>query len=211
MPWIKTIPSGPFETNAFLVGADDSDEAVLIDAPPQCRDKVKAELAEAGRSLTAVLITHSHFDHILDAGLFSAEDVPLYAHRDAVDGIENPQTLGLIPTPDGGFTGGSVARQISGGETLKIAGLEFLVLEVPGHSDGSLAFHCPALSICFSGDLVFRGSVGRTDLPGGDFDVLAESIQTAIYTMNDDTVLYPGHGPSTSVGGEKRSNPYVRG
>jgi hydroxyacylglutathione hydrolase len=143
--------------------------------------------------------------------LFSKDGIPLYAHRDAVEGVENPQTLGLIPTPDGGFPGGSVTRQISGGETLKIAGLEFLVLEVPGHSDGSLAFHCPALSICFPGDLVFRGSVGRTDLPGGDFDVLAESIQTAIYTMNDDTVLYPGHGPSTSVGGEKRSNPYVRG
>ncbi len=211
MPWIKTITSGPFETNAFLIGADDTDDAVLIDTPPDCYDTVKGALEGAGRRLTAVLMTHSHFDHTLDAFLFSREDIPIYSHPDAVSGIENPETLGLIPAPDSGFPGGGVTNTAVGGDTLSLAGLDIKVLEVPGHSPESLAFHIPADAVCFLGDLVFRGSVGRTDLPGGDFDVLAESIQTAIYSLDDDTVLYPGHGPSTSVGSEKRSNPYVRG
>lgn len=211
MPWIKTIPSGPFQTNAFLIGAEDSDEAVLIDAPPQCHGEVEATLKEAGRSLAAVLITHAHFDHILDVSIYSSEGIPIYAHADSVAEIENPQTLGLIPTPEGGFPGGKVSVIISGGESLKLAGLKFKVFEVPGHANGSLAFYCPAESVCFLGDLVFRGSIGRTDLPGGDFDILAESVQTAIYTLDDDTTLFPGHGPSTTVGMEKRTNPYVRG
>lgn len=211
MPWIKTIPSGPFETNAYLIGADDSNDAVLIDTPPDCYEAVKGALEGAGRRLIAVLMTHSHFDHTLDAVLFSKEDIPIYSHPDAVIGIENPETLGLIPTPDSGFPGGAVTNTASGGDVLSLAGLEIKVLEVPGHSPGSLAFHVTADAVCFPGDLIFRGSVGRTDLPGGDFGVLVESIQTVIYSMDDDTVLYSGHGPSTTVGSEKRSNPYVRG
>lgn len=211
MPWIKTIPSGPFQTNAFLIGKDDSDEALLIDAPPQCHKAVQAALAEDGRHLAAVLITHAHFDHILDTVEYSDKGIPIYAHKDSVAEIENPQTLGLIPTPDGGFPGGKVTEQITGGDSLNLAGLEIKVFEVPGHANGSLAFFFPAESTCFVGDLIFQRSIGRTDLPGGDFDTLAESIQTAIYTLDDDTVLFPGHGPSTTVGVEKRTNPYVRG
>lgn len=211
MSWIKTFPSGPFQTNAFLVGADYSNEAVLIDAPPQCQEAVQAALAEDGRHLAAVLITHAHFDHILDTVEFSDQGIPIYAHKDSVAEIENPQTLGLIPTPEGGFPGAKVSVRISGGESLNLAGLEIKVFEVPGHANGSLAFYCPSESACFIGDLIFQGSIGRTDLPGGDFDILAESIQTAIYTLDDDTTLFPGHGPSTTVGTEKRTNPYVRG
>ncbi|MCK5734865.1 MAG: MBL fold metallo-hydrolase, partial [Spirochaetaceae bacterium] len=98
-----------------------------------------------------------------------------------------------------------------GGESINLAGVDISVLEVPGHSDGSLAFFIPAYNACFPGDVIFQGSIGRTDLPGGDFDVLAESIKTALYTLDDATALFPGHGPSTSVGSEKTSNPYVRG
>ena len=210
MPWIKTLPSGPFQTNAYLVGTDDSDEAVLIDAPPDCYSPVIKVLEGAGRRLSAVLITHPHFDHTLDAGRFSEDNIPIYAHPDAVSDIENPETLGMIPTPDGGFPGGVVTNQISGGSILKLAGMELSVLEVPGHSNGSLAFHIPALSVCFPGDVIFQSSIGRTDLPGGDFEILAESIKTAIYTLEDATVLYPGHGPATSVGREKDSNPFVK-
>lgn len=211
MPWIKTLPSGPYQTNAFLIGADDSDEAVLIDAPPQCNNAVQTALAEAGRHLAGLLITHAHFDHILDVSIFSSQGIPVYAHKDSVPEIENPQTLGLVPTPDGGFPGGKVSVLVSGGESLNLAGLDFKIFEVPGHADGSLAFYCPSEALCFVGDVIFRGSIGRTDLPGGDFDILAESIQTAIYTLDDDTELFPGHGPSTRVGTEKRTNPYVRG
>jgi len=210
MSWIKTLPSGPFQTNAYLIGTDDSKEAILIDAPPECYNAVKNVLDGAGRQLSAVLITHPHFDHTLDAGRFSEDNIPVYAHPDAVADIENPETLGMIPTPEGGFKGASVTNRISGGTKFIIGGMEISVLEVPGHSNGSLAFHIPAFSACFPGDVIFQSSIGRTDLPGGDFKILSESISTAIYTLDDATVLYPGHGPATSVGREKDSNPFVK-
>ena len=210
MIWLKILPCGPFQTNAFLVGAEDSDEAVLIDAPPDCYTDVQKVLGSAGRRLSAVLITHPHFDHTLDTHRFSGNDIAVYAHPDAADDIENPETLGLIPEPDGGFPGGRVTDMISGGEHLSLAGLEFDVLEVPGHSPGSLAFSIPDAEICFPGDVIFQDSIGRTDLPGGDFETLASSIRTALYTLEDSTVLYPGHGPKTSVEREKRSNPFVK-
>ncbi len=211
MPLIKTLPSGPFQTNAYLISADNSNDAVLIDAPPDCYDAVMTALESKGWTLAAVLITHPHFDHTLDTGRFSEDGIPVYAHPDAVADIENPETLGMIPTPEEGFPGGSVSNQVSGGSRVVIGGMDVEVLEVPGHSDGSLAFHFPDFSACFPGDVIFQGSIGRTDLPGGDFGILAESIKTAIYTLDDNSVLYPGHGPSTSVGREKNSNPFVKG
>ena len=209
--WIKTIPSGPYQTNAYLTGADGSNIAVLIDAPPECFETVTNILEAENRRLAAVLITHPHFDHTLDASRFSKNGIPIFAHPDAVEGIMNPETLGLIPTPQGGFQGARVMKEISGGEKLNLAGMDISILEVPGHSDGSLAFFIPAYNACFPGDVIFQGSIGRTDLPGGDFNILAESIKKAIYTLEDSIVLYPGHGPLTTVGSEKTSNPYVKG
>ena len=95
MPYIKTLPSGPYETNAYLIGSDESDEAVLIDAPPACRAGVLETLKNDGRRLAALLITHPHFDHTMDAASFSADGVPVYAHPEAVEGIQNPETFGL--------------------------------------------------------------------------------------------------------------------
>ena len=211
MPYLKHIVAGPFGTNCFLIGADGSGEAVLIDAPPDCRSEVMRILAADGRTLTALLITHPHFDHTLDAGAFAADGVPLYAHVDAEEGIRLPDTLGIVPSPPKGLPEGATIRLLAGGDGTEAAGLPLRCLDVPGHSHGSLAFHAPSMGACFVGDVIFRGSIGRTDLPGGDFDRLAESIQNALYVLDDETVLYPGHGPDTTVGHEKRSNPYVRG
>jgi len=214
MPIIKTLPCGPYQTNAYLIMSGDSDagnEAILIDAPPESYQTVQGVLAASGQRLTAVLITHPHFDHTLDASSFANADIPIYAHPDAVEGIEHPQTLGLIATPGEGFPGAAVSEEISGGEVLHLAGLDIQVLEVPGHSPGSLAFYIPALESCFPGDVIFQGSVGRTDLPGGNFDVLSDSIRTALYSLEDPTDLYPGHGPSTTVADEKKNNPFVSG
>ena len=211
MSWIKTLPSGPFQTNAYLLGADNSDTAVLIDSPPDCYDAVQAALMEEGRQLSAVLITHPHFDHTLDSFRFSEDGIRIFAHADAVADIEKPETLNLIPTPEGGFPGGRVTDEISGGDVFSLAGLDIEVLYVPGHSYGSLAFSIPDSGICFPGDVIFQGSIGRTDLPGGNFNVLSASIRSRIYSLNDEVVLYPGHGLATSVGREKSSNPFVRG
>jgi len=210
MIWLKVLPSGPFQTNAFLAGAEISDEAILIDAPPDCYAEVQNVLGSTGRQLSAVLITHPHFDHTLDARRFTKAGIPVYAHPDAASDIEKPETLGLIPTPDGGFPGARLTDMISGGEKLNLAGLNIEVLEVPGHSPGSLAFSIPGSKVCFPGDVIFQGSIGRTDLPGGDFEILAMSIRTALYTLDDATVLYPGHGPETTVVREKKSNPFVK-
>lgn len=209
MSWIRTIPSGPFQTNAYLCGSDEGTEVLLIDAPPGALKPVQEALAESSRKLTALIITHPHFDHTLDAPVFSNSGITVYAHPEAIDGIQHPQTLGLIPEPAGGFPSCGDIVTLPIGESLKLAGLDFMVFDVPGHSNGSVALYTDGH--CFVGDVIFRGSVGRTDLPGGDFDTLAESIQNRLYTLPEDTLLYPGHGPISSVGEEKRSNPFVRG
>ena len=196
-------------TNAFLAGPEDGDAMILIDAPPDCAAAVRKELERLGRELAAVVITHPHFDHTLDAAAFSARELPVYAHPDAVEGIRHPQTLGLVPEPPDGFPERGEIRLLEPGTVLELAGMDLRVLNVPGHSDGSVALYLEGH--CFVGDVIFAGSVGRTDLPGGSMEVLAESIVSQIYTLPDDTVLHPGHGPDTTVGREKHSNPFVRG
>lgn len=211
MPYLKTFAAGPIETNAYLVGADSSDTAVLIDAPPECYPIITDHLRADGRSLEAVLITHSHFDHVIDLHRFAEDGIKTFAHADAVNGIEHPDSFGFMPEPPEGFTGAAVDTVIRGGDVFEAAGLEFTVLEVPGHGPGSVAFLLSDSCICFVGDLIFRGSVGRTDIPGADFDELSASIRNRIYTLDEATKLFPGHGGPTDVGTEKRSNPFVRG
>ena len=206
---IRTIPAGPFMTNAYLVGPTDGEQMTLIDAPPDSEAAVQRVLDELGRTLAAVVITHPHFDHTLDASLFSAQQVPIYAHSDAVEGIRHPQTLGLVADPPGGFPESGDITPLIPGASLELAGMDFRVLEVPGHSDGSVALYLDGH--CFVGDVIFAGSIGRTDLPGGSMEVLTESIVSQIYTLPDETILYPGHGPETDVGTEKHTNPFVRG
>ena len=211
MSLLKHFVAGPFQTNAYVVGSNDSEDVVLIDSPPESYQHIKSYIASSQRHLAAVLITHPHLDHIMDAPRFAEDNVPLIAMEDAVWEVAHPQSLNLFQEPDAGFSGASVDQCVKHGQVLELAGLQFRVLSVPGHCEGSAAYHVESASLCFVGDLLFRGSIGRTDLPGGDFDRLAESIQNHIYTMRSETLLLPGHGPVTEVGSEKHSNPYVRG
>lgn len=211
MPYLNHLVSGPLQTNAYIIGSNESQEAVLIDSPPQCYDAVQSYIARTQRSIAAVLITHPHLDHILDAHLFVKDGIPIVAMKEAEQELAKPQTMGLFPEPEQGFNGVKVNRFVKNGDTFEYAGLNFKVFSVPGHCHGSAAYYVEAESWCFVGDLLFHGSIGRTDLPGGDFDLLAESIQNHIYTLKNETLLFPGHGPKTEVGSEKRSNPYVRG
>jgi len=210
MHFVETITCGPFETNAYLIGKKGSLDMLLVDAPPGSYEIVPQTLKEKARVI-ALLITHPHFDHVLDAGFFARDGIPLFAHSDAVFGIEKPDTLDLMPQSGDDLPAAKVTNLISDGSHLHLADLDIEVIEAPGHSPGSLAFSIPLASACFVGDVLFQKSIGRTDLPGGNFDMLAESIQTKIYTLPDDVIVYPGHGPTTTVGYEKRSNPYVRG
>jgi len=211
MLFFKTLTCGALETNAYLVGLNANKGVILLDAPQGCFDIVGTVLKKTGRRLEAVLVTHSHFDHILDIGYFAEDDIPIYAHSASQDEIANPQTFDMLGGYVDEYPRGRVSVLLAEGARVSVAGLEIEVLGVPGHTPDSLAYYIPGHSICFVGDLIFRDSVGRTDLPGGDFDQLAESIQTKIYSLDDSTIIYPGHGPSTRVGSEKRSNPFVRG
>jgi len=211
MPFIKSLTCGVLETNAYLFGLDTDKRVILLDAPQGCFDRVSAVLEETECRLEAVFITHAHFDHIQDLGYFAENNTPIYAHSASRDGIANPQIFDMIGRPNYEYPKGKISVLLEGGDSVSVAGLEIEVLEVPGHTPDSLAYYIPSYSLCFVGDLIFRDSVGRTDLPGGDFDQLAESIQTKIYSLDDSTIIYPGHGPSTKVGSEKRSNPFVRG
>jgi len=211
MTFIRILTCGVLETNAYLFGLDTDKGVILLDAPQGCFDRVRAVLGETGRRLEAVFITHAHFDHIQDIGYFAETSTPIYAHSALQNEIANPQDFDMIGLPSYEHPKGEISVLLAGGDKVSVAGLEIKVLEVPGHTGDSLAYYIPSHSLCFVGDLIFRDSVGRTDLPGGDFDQLAESIQTKIYSLDDSTIIYPGHGPSTRVGSEKRSNPFVRG
>ncbi|RLW70770.1 MAG: hypothetical protein B6D68_00430 [spirochete symbiont of Stewartia floridana] len=210
MPYLRTFTSGLFETNSFLIGAESSREAVLIDTPPDSYDKVNAALRKDGRTIAAIMITHPHFDHVVDVSKYASKDLPLVALAEAVGGIATPDDMGLLTKESGSLPGAEVTHVVSGADRLNFAGLEFEVFEVPGHCVGSAAFHVKSESLCFVGDLIFRGAIGRSDFPGGDFDVLIESIHRCIYTLSNKTMLLSGHGPSTDVGTEKRENPFTR-
>ena len=206
---IEILPAGPFMTNAYLVINPKTKEAVAIDAPPESWDLIKEEMEGKGLDLKAVMITHPHWDHTLDTYRFMAESIPVYAHSDAVEMIEHPEIQAHMAIPGLEFVGASVDHILKHDDHMELGGMRFEVREAPGHAPGSLLFYLPDGGCCFTGDVIFDSSVGRTDLPGGDMSVLISSIMNQIYTLPDETVLYPGHGSSTLVGKEKISNPFV--
>ena len=196
---------GPIGTNCYVVRADDSAaEAVVVD-PGADAARVLEELAALGARCTAILITHGHWDHLgAVADLADATGAPVHMAEEERVLLEDigsftPPGLNLRPyTPD---------VLLQGDERLKLAGMSFQTLRVPGHSPAHLAYY--ADGALFSGDVVFAGSVGRTDLPGADWDTLVESIRTLADRFPPDTVIYSGHGPKTTLGAELARNPFL--
>lgn len=211
MPWFRMLTCGPFATNTYLIGSTDSLETLIIDAPPESYDTVNSALRAGDRKASVLLLTHPHFDHILDTGHWNRDGIPVWAHAEASPRVEKPELFGMVWEGVESAPKGEVTRTLTDGEEISAGGLPIKIITVPGHDPASIAVVIREKGIVFVGDLIFRGGVGRTDLPGGDFDILAESIQNRIYVMEEETVLYPGHGPETTVGHEKRSNPFVRG
>jgi hydroxyacylglutathione hydrolase len=196
---------GPIGTNCYVVRASlGAAEAVVID-PGGDAAQLRLELARMGATAGAILITHGHWDHLLGvADLAEGTGAPVYMAEDERALLENLPDL----VPQGVVTRGYTADTfLHGGETLELAGIEFETLVVPGHSPAHLAYH--ADGCLFSGDVLFASSVGRTDLPGGDWDTLVESIRMLGERFPPDTVVYSGHGPPTTLGHELDRNPFL--
>jgi hydroxyacylglutathione hydrolase len=196
---------GPIGTNCYVVRASQTaDEAVVVDPGGDAAD-LRLELARLGASCVAILITHGHWDHLGGvAELAEGTGAPVYMAADERALLENLPDLVPPGTPARSYT---ADRFLAGDETLELAGIRFETLRVPGHSPGHLAFH--AEDSLFSGDVLFAGSVGRTDLPGADHDTLVESLRMLTERFPPETAVYSGHGPPTTLGAELARNPFL--
>lgn len=209
---IHSYELGHIGTNCYIILPDGSDGAIVVDAPLEAAGFVPEFLKKCARRLDAILLTHPHWDHIWDAApLAAATGAKIYAAADAVDFIENPQMQKMRLSAPGDFPPAKVDVPVRDGELLDIDGVKITCLSVPGHCPGSVAYLMSDSEgeRVFVGDLLFNGSVGRTDFYGGSFEELERSIRGKIYALDDSVEVMPGHGPSTTVGAERRSNPYV--
>lgn len=201
---VEQLALGPIETNCFVVRPEGGEDAVVVD-PSGDATEIRLRLARSGAGCAGILVTHGHWDHLLGvADLAEGTGAPVYMAEGERFLLERPESftpagITLRPwTPD---------VLLQGGETIDVAGITFEVLLVPGHSPAHLAYH--AEDRLFSGDVLFAGSVGRTDLPGGDWDRLLASIRTLVDAYPPETIVHPGHGPSTSLGVELQRNPFL--
>ncbi len=203
---VVPLPNGQFAENCYLVFDPDAPETVLID-PGEEAERFLAAAAEARRRISAIWLTHAHLDHVLGvARIQEATGAPISLHpedRELYDEVpEQAALFGLEasrpPAPQ---------RELAHGQRLALGGTSLEVRHVPGHSPGHVCFVAPGMVFC--GDVVFAGSIGRTDLPGGDYATLIAGIQRELLSLPDATVLYPGHGPATTVGRERASNPFL--
>ena len=213
---IEAASLGPFETNAYLITSDDGKECIVVDAPQGAAAKLLPLIKARGLKLTHLLLTHGHWDHMCEAHAFAAAGAEVLAHRADRELIENIEAykdryLAMLPElSDADFQSVKVRTWLEEGSTFIASGKSFESRHVPGHCPGSLLFYCASDQVAFCGDAIFRGSVGRTDLPNGNWNELLTSIRTRIYTLPNETVLHPGHGGRTTVGHEKQTNPYAK-
>ncbi len=199
----------PIGTNAFLFS--DNGHAVLFDAPQDAWETVKPILEAESLTLDALILTHGHWDHIADAAKFQQNDIPVWAHSGDQEWIEDPSIMAAFMSSDMVVPPTKLDRVLAHGETVELLGQSAEIRHVPGHAPGNIVTYFPEAKVCVVGDAIFAGSVGRPDLPGGDWPTLKAAIKAQIMTLPGETTLLCGHGPQTSVEREKATNPYVGG
>lgn len=206
---VHALPVGPLQTNCYITGCEKTRQAAVID-PGGDVDRILAALDKDDFNLSAIINTHGHFDHVggnnalkkaTQADLMIHEsDTPMLAHL-----TQAAAAWGLraeaSPAAD---------RLLEDGDRIDVGGIQFKVIHTPGHSPGGVCLYAKAEKAVFVGDTLFAGSIGRTDLPGGDYDTLIHSIQSKLFTLPDETIVYNGHMQSTTIGQEKKFNPFCR-
>ena len=207
---LKTLTLGPVQTNTYILADEDCKEAVVID-PAWNGAKIAEVALEEGWQIKEIWLTHAHFDHIggiADLVAVLPETPPVYLHPDDYDLWKDGGGASLF-----GFKvdSGPEPEALSHGQILEVGNLKFETRHTPGHRPGHSVFYCAEEKIAFTGDLIFYRSVGRTDLPGGNWASLEKSIREQIYTLPDDVEIFSGHGEKTSVGDEKQGNHFVKG
>jgi hydroxyacylglutathione hydrolase len=205
---VRSFTVGPVAENCFVARVDGSDRALIVD-PGDEADRILAAVDELGVDVEAILVTHCHFDHIgAVAPVAEATKAPVYCPEIEVPVLAD--IMSFVPWPGfGPYDSYDADATVSGGEHLSLAGLEIDVLFTPGHSPGHVTYALPDEGALFSGDVLFKGSVGRVDLPGGDGPTLLESIRTLVDSYPGETTVYPGHMGITTLGAERTSNPFL--
>jgi glyoxylase-like metal-dependent hydrolase (beta-lactamase superfamily II) len=205
---VRMFTVGPVAENCFVARVDGSDRALVVD-PGDEADRILAAVDELGVTVDAILVTHCHFDHIgAVAPVAEATKAPVYCPEIEVPVLAD--IMSFVPWPGfGPYESYDADEKVSGGEHLSLAGLEIDVLFTPGHSPGHVTYAIPDEGALFSGDVLFKGSVGRVDLPGGDGPTLLESIRTVVDSYPPETTVHPGHMGITTLGAERASNPFL--
>jgi glyoxylase-like metal-dependent hydrolase (beta-lactamase superfamily II) len=205
----EILPVGMLGCNCSVIGDENTREAIVID-PGDDVSQIAAILKRHALKVTMIVITHAHIDHIGGAKqLRDLTGAPVYMHeadRELSDGLRQQAAWLGVETPENP----GIDRAAHEGDILRAGAIEAEVLHTPGHTPGSISLFLSSEKKLISGDTLFRGSVGRTDLPGGDHVAIAKSIRGKLYRLPEDTVVVPGHGGETSIGREMRSNPFVR-
>ena len=205
---IRTLLVGLVQTNCYLIGDEATGDGAVID-PGGDPDLILEAIHREGLSIRYILNTHAHFDHMAaNSPLVAACSAPLALHsadRELLNSGGGATWFGLLSPP----STPRIEVELSDGQELTIGELRIDVLHTPGHSPGHVAFSLPEEEVLFSGDALFQEGIGRTDLPGGDYATLMTSIRHKLMMLPDETVVYPGHGPPTTIGSERRRNPHL--
>lgn len=205
----KILPVGVLQCNCSIVGDEQSHEAMVIDPGDQI-EEILAILRQENLSLKYIVVTHAHIDHIGGAmKLKAATGAPILLNQNdlALMKMLDVQATWVGMRPPGQV---QVDESVADGQSLKIGNINSTVIETPGHTEGSICILFPQEKKLIAGDTLFAGSIGRTDLPGGSFDKIMRSLRTRLLALPDDTEVVPGHGPLTSIGEERETNPFLR-
>jgi hydroxyacylglutathione hydrolase len=207
---LKMLTVGPFQENCFILGDEESGFGAIID-PGDEAARIAMAVEETGLEIGSIIVTHAHIDHVgAVAALVEEYACPVLMHAEAEPMLKELPTQAMMM----GFRFGKVPavdRYVEDWEILEVGDLRLISLYTPGHAPGHLAFYIEDEGLVLSGDALFAGSVGRVDLPGGSMEVLMQSIEERLLTLPDETIVYSGHGPRTTIGNERTSNPFLQG